>query len=45
MNPRRPLFGHVTEWTFDLDTAFYPASTGLFDPDRRADGRLYRAVA
>jgi len=26
-----PLFGHVTDWVFDLDNCLYPASTGLFD--------------
>lgn len=26
-----PLFGHVTDWIFDLDNCLYPASTGLFD--------------
>ena len=26
----RPLFGHVTDWIFDLDNCLYPASTGLF---------------
>ncbi len=32
MNPRfAPLFGHVTDWIFDLDNCLYPASTGLFD--------------
>jgi len=32
MNPRfSPLFGHVTDWIFDLDNCLYPASTGLFD--------------
>jgi putative hydrolase of the HAD superfamily len=32
MNPRFvPLFGHVTDWVFDLDNCLYPASTGLFD--------------
>jgi putative hydrolase of the HAD superfamily len=25
------LFGHVTDWIFDLDNCLYPASTGLFD--------------
>jgi putative hydrolase of the HAD superfamily len=25
------LFGHVTDWVFDLDNCLYPASTGLFD--------------
>src|SRR5687767_4243001 len=27
----RPLFGHVTDWIFDLDNCLYPASTGLFE--------------
>ena len=46
MNPRfAPLFGHVRDWIFDLDNCLYPASTGLFDADRRAHGRLYRAAA
>jgi len=32
MNPRyTPLFGHVTDWIFDLDNCLYPASTGLFE--------------
>ena len=32
MHPRYiPLFGHITEWIFDLDNCLYPASTGLFD--------------
>ena len=32
MNPRfAPMFGHVTDWVFDLDNCLYPASTGLFD--------------
>jgi putative hydrolase of the HAD superfamily len=32
MNSRfNPLFGHVTDWIFDLDNCLYPASTGLFD--------------
>jgi putative hydrolase of the HAD superfamily len=26
-----PLFGHVTDWIFDLDNCLYPASTGLFE--------------
>ena len=26
-----PLFGHVTDWVFDLDNCLYPASTGLFE--------------
>jgi putative hydrolase of the HAD superfamily len=26
-----PLFGHITDWVFDLDNCLYPASTGLFD--------------
>ena len=31
MNPRfTPLFGHVTDWIFDLDNCLYPAATGLF---------------
>ena len=25
------LFGHVTDWVFDLDNCLYPASTGLFE--------------
>ena len=25
------LFGHVTDWIFDLDNCLYPASTGLFE--------------
>jgi putative hydrolase of the HAD superfamily len=28
--PFRPLFGHVTDWIFDLDNCLYPASTQLF---------------
>ena len=32
MNPRyTPLFGHITDWIFDLDNCLYPASTGLFE--------------
>ena len=32
MDPRfAPLFGHVTDWIFDLDNCLYPASTGLFE--------------
>jgi putative hydrolase of the HAD superfamily len=32
MNPRFALlFDHVTDWVFDLDNCFYPASTRLFD--------------
>jgi putative hydrolase of the HAD superfamily len=32
MNSRyAQLFGHVTDWIFDLDNCLYPASTGLFD--------------
>jgi putative hydrolase of the HAD superfamily len=32
MNSRySQLFGHVTDWIFDLDNCLYPASTGLFD--------------
>ena len=32
MDPRYiPLFGHVTDWVFDLDNCLYPASTGLFE--------------
>jgi len=32
MHPRFvPLFGHITDWIFDLDNCLYPASTGLFD--------------
>ncbi len=32
MKPRfASLFGHVTDWIFDLDNCLYPASTGLFD--------------
>ena len=31
MDPRyQPLFGHVSDWVFDLDNCLYPASTGLF---------------
>lgn len=26
----RSVFGHVTDWIFDLDNCLYPASTGLF---------------
>ena len=26
-----PMFGHVTDWIFDLDNCLYPASTGLFE--------------
>jgi putative hydrolase of the HAD superfamily len=25
------MFGHVTDWIFDLDNCLYPASTGLFE--------------
>ncbi|HVF37082.1 MAG TPA: pyrimidine 5'-nucleotidase, partial [Sphingomicrobium sp.] len=32
MEPRYlPLFGHVTDWVFDLDNCLYPASTRLFE--------------
>jgi putative hydrolase of the HAD superfamily len=32
MDPRfSPMFGHVTDWIFDLDNCLYPASTGLFE--------------
>ena len=32
MSPRfTPLFGHVTDWIFDLDNCLYPAATGLFE--------------
>ena len=32
MNPRfSSLFGHVTDWIFDLDNCLYPASAGLFE--------------
>jgi len=32
MNPRFvPLFGHISDWIFDLDNCLYPASTGLFE--------------
>ena len=32
MNPRYvSLFGHVTDWIFDLDNCLYPASSRLFD--------------
>jgi putative hydrolase of the HAD superfamily len=32
MTPRyASLFGHVTDWVFDLDNCLYPASTRLFD--------------
>lgn len=32
MDPRfAPMFGHVTDWIFDLDNCLYPAATGLFD--------------
>ena len=26
-----PLFGHVSDWIFDLDNCLYPAATGLFE--------------
>ena len=32
MNPRfAPLFGHISNWIFDLDNCLYPSSIGLFD--------------
>ena len=32
MNPRyATLFGHVTDWIFDLDNCLYPASSRLFE--------------
>ena len=33
-----PRFAHIRDWIFDLDNCLYPASTGLFDADRRANG-------
>jgi putative hydrolase of the HAD superfamily len=27
----QPMFGHVTDWVFDLDNCLYPAATGLFE--------------
>ena len=46
MNPRfSPLFGHVTEWIFDLDNCLYPASTGLFELiDQRMGGYIERLL-
>ena len=46
MNPRfTPLFGHVTDWIFDLDNCLYPASTGLFELiDERMGGYIERLL-
>jgi putative hydrolase of the HAD superfamily len=46
MNPRfLPLFGHITDWVFDLDNCLYPASTGLFDLiDRRMGAYIERLL-
>ncbi len=46
MNPRfAPLFGHVTDWIFDLDNCLYPASTGLFDLiDERMGAYIQRSL-
>jgi putative hydrolase of the HAD superfamily len=46
MNPRfSPLFGHVTDWIFDLDNCLYPASTGLFELiDQRMGGYIERLL-
>ena len=46
MNPRfSPLFGHVTDWIFDLDPCLSPPSTGLFDLiDERMGAIIQRLV-
>ena len=39
------LFGHVTDWIFDLDNCLYPASTGLFELiDRRMGTYIERLL-
>ena len=41
----RPLFGHVTDWIFDLDNCLYPASTGLFELiDERMGAYIERLI-
>ena len=46
MNPRyTSIFGHVSDWIFDLDNCLYPASTGLFDLiDERMGGYIERLL-
>ena len=46
MNPRFfPMFGHVTDWIFDLDNCLYPASTRLFELiDERMGNYIERLV-
>ena len=46
MNPcYAPLFGHVTDWIFDLDNCLYPASTGLFELiDERMGAYIERLI-
>ena len=46
MNPRfSSLFGHVSDWIFDLDNCLYPASTGLFELiDERMGGYIERLL-
>ena len=46
MNPRfTPLFGHISDWIFDLDNCLYPASTGLFELiDERMGGYIERLL-
>lgn len=40
-----PVFGHVTDWIFDLDNCLYPASTRLFDLiDQRMGAYIERLV-
>ena len=46
MNPRySSIFGHVSDWIFDLDNCLYPASTGLFELiDERMGGYIERLL-
>jgi len=46
MNPRfSTMFGHVSDWIFDLDNCLYPASTGLFELiDNRMGGYIERLL-
>src|SRR4030095_10749880 len=39
------LFGHVSDWIFDLDNCLYPASTGLFELiDQRMGAYIQRLL-
>ena len=41
-----PMFGHVTDWIFDLDNCLYPASTGLFELiDERMGAYIQRLLS